>query len=101
MVHVLMKEVPASATMSQVDVLMDRVKNAVAIQLSLPWYYWSMLVAAGLFNAVSLSYDDYTLLPQVFHEIDNPIKIGLVETSGYAFLGVVGLGITWLYYGKG
>lgn len=36
----------------------------------------------------------------MFRDIDNPIKIGIVETSGYSFLGVVGLCITWLYYGK-
>lgn len=36
----------------------------------------------------------------MFRDIDTPIKIGIVETSGYSFLGMVGLCITWLYYGK-
>lgn len=62
MVHFLIKGVPASVRISQ-DNLMQRVEEAVEVQFSLPWYYWSTLLAAGLFNAVSLSYDSFSLLP--------------------------------------
>ncbi|KAK3858651.1 hypothetical protein Pcinc_035157 [Petrolisthes cinctipes] len=59
-----------------------------------------MMVAVALFRVISLSFDEYTLLPRTFQDIDNPSKMGLVEASGYLFLGVVGLCLTCLYYGK-
>lgn len=64
----------------------------------LPCYFWLMMTAAGLFNASSLLSDDFTLLPEVFDDVDTESKACSVMAGGYSLLGAVCLLVTCLYY---
>lgn len=64
----------------------------------LPCYFWLMMTAAGLFNASSFLCDDFTLLPEVFDDVDTDSKARSVMAGGYSLLGAACLLVTCLYY---
>lgn len=78
--------------------LLSTVLEAFRTQRDMPWCYWFMMAAAALFNASSLTYDDFVLLPEVFRDVNTPRKAGRVLADGYTLVGGACLLVTWLYY---